>query len=253
MQFIDIHSHVLWGLDDGARTRDDSVAMLELAARHGTTDIVASPHANSRFRYDAAVVDARIAELQPLTPVRIHRGADFRLQADTIEDAIAHPSKYSIDGGRCLLVEFPEPLMFANSDEVLGRLVDAGLSPIVTHPERHPVLGRRPDAIARWIDMGCYVQVTAGSVTGQFGQSAQAVAGVLFARGLVHFVASDAHDTRRRPPTLTDAWRELSGAFGEDAVRPLFLDNPRAVLMGETIEAEPRPLKRRRRRWYRFW
>ena len=96
--FVDIHSHVLYGLDDGARTFEDSVEMLRLARNAGTTDIVATPHANSRYHWDPELIDERISELQPHTDVRIHRGCDFHLQFDNIQDAIAYPQKYTING-----------------------------------------------------------------------------------------------------------------------------------------------------------
>lgn len=249
---IDIHSHILYGLDDGASSVDESVAMLRLAAEGGTTDIVATPHANSRFPFDPDLVDERIRELAPSSPVRIHRGCDFRLQADTIEDALAHPAKYTINQKGYLLVEFPDLSLFANADAVLLRLLDAGMTPIVTHPERNAELRRRIDDLARWVEMGCHLQITAGAVTGGFGRRAKAFTSTLMDRGLVHFVASDAHDTRYRPPTLAAAYAVLSEGWGEDAVRPLFIDNPRAVLAGEAIDMAPQAAPPPRKRWWRW-
>src|SRR5678816_2221071 len=95
--FADIHSHVLYGVDDGAKTRDDSLKMLELASRSGTTDIVATPHANGRFRYDPEMVDRQIADFNvSVEGIRVHRGCDFQLEVGNIEDAVVHPRKYSI-------------------------------------------------------------------------------------------------------------------------------------------------------------
>lgn len=252
VEFIDIHSHVLHGLDDGARDFDDTCAMLQMAAAGGTTDIVATPHANSRYPFDPAAISARLNELQGRSPLRVHRGCDFRLQSDTIDDALTHPTKYTINQKCYLLAEFPEHTVFSHTENVLARLLDVGIVPIITHPERHRELPTRFDDLARWIDMGCYLQVTAGSLTGRFGRGARAHARRLVARGLVHFVASDAHDTRSRPPTLGEAYRELVQEWGETAVRPLFSDNPRAVLAGEPFDSFVKPL-RQRRRWYQVW
>jgi protein-tyrosine phosphatase len=251
VDFIDIHSHVLYGLDDGPRDAAGSRALLEMAARGGTTDIVATPHANSKYRFNPALIEARVAELQPGSAVRIHRGCDFRLQADTIDDALANPAKYTINHGRYLLVEFPDMTVFAHADAVLLRLLDADLVPIVTHPERHPVLSRQIEDLARWVQMGCFVQVTAGSITGRFGRSAQASVRRFVERGVVHFVASDAHDTRHRPQTLGDAYDQLAREWDEDVVRPMFVDYPRAVVVDEAIETDLRV--RRKKRWYQFW
>jgi len=97
------------------------------------------------------------------------------------------------------------------------------------------------------------VQVTAASCTGTFGRAAKASAGELMARGLVHFIASDAHDTRHRTPNLRDAYALLAGHWDEETIRPLFIENPKAVLTGGSIEFEMPPTTRRQRPWYQFW
>ena len=252
--FVDIHSHVLYGLDDGAKTVEDSVAMLELAAASGTTDIVATPHANGRYRFRPDLIEQRIAELSTrVAGIRIHRGCDFHLQMDNIDDATVHPEKYTINGRCYVLVEFPDLAVFADNDAILIRLLDAGLVPVITHPERNGPLQRRLDDIARWIDIGCYVQVTAGSCVGRFGKAAQSCAEALMRRGLVHFIASDAHDCKHRPPSLREAYDALSNAWGENRIAPMFFENPRAVLAGDSIDFEWPRESVRRRKWYQFW
>jgi protein-tyrosine phosphatase len=251
--FVDIHSHVLYGLDDGASTREDSLAMLDLAARSGTTDIVATPHANGRYAFDPDAIAQRIAELGAESPVRIHPGCDFHLQADNISDALAHPEKYTINHKGYLLVEFPDVSIFSEPAGVFARLLDAGMVPIVTHPERNALLRDRLDDLARWVEAGCYLQVTAASYTGLFGRAAKATAYELLERGLTHFVASDAHDTQRRTTSLVAAYTTLADAYGEEAIRPLFVENPRAVLEGATVDVDVSPRRGARRKWYQFW
>jgi protein-tyrosine phosphatase len=251
--FVDIHSHVLYGMDDGAKTREESLQILELAARSGTTHIVATPHANSRYRYDRAVIDAQIADLNATVQgIRVHRGCDFSLQATNIDDAIAHPNKYTINGLQYLLVEFPDAPILTHHDSVLEHLLGSGLTPIVTHPERNAAIRSAPNHIARWIDLGCYVQATAGSIVGRFGKGAREFTNMLISRGHVHFVASDAHDCRHRPPTLRPAYDALSSEWGEAAIRGMFVDNPRAVIRGETLDVPLAPV-RRKRKWFQFW
>ena len=142
---IDIHSHVLFGLDDGSPDIDVSLAMLRMAGEHGTTDIVASPHANLEYRFDPAL----IAELKALlearneSGVRVHLGCDFHLQYENIEDAIQHPRKYTIAGGPYLLVEFSDLLIFKTTAQIFNDLLAAGMRPVITHPERNSLLQQR--------------------------------------------------------------------------------------------------------------
>ena len=252
MGFTDIHSHILHGVDDGAKTLEESLGMLQLAAASGTTDIVATPHVNGQFEYDPELIDERIAELSARSAVRIHRGCDFHLEAENIEDAIANPDKYTINNRGYLLVEFPDLSIFTSTDEILSDLVGAGMMPIITHPERNGRLQQRLDDIARWVELGCLVQVTAGSVTGRFGKRARTCVDQLMERGLVHFVASDAHDLQHRPPSLREAHVAMTRKWGAERVEPLFVDNPRAVLTGEPIDVDYVP-QVGKRKWYQFW
>jgi protein-tyrosine phosphatase len=251
--YVDIHSHVLYGLDDGAETLEDSLAMLEIARTTGTSDIVCTPHANSRYRFDPDIIEQRIAELAKRTDVRIHRGCDFHLHVSNIQDALTHPQKYTIDHGNYLLVELPESTVFSSTDQILLRLLDRGMVPIITHPERNAQLQRQLEDLAKWVELGCYVQITAASVTGLFGKRAKTCALDLVKLGLAHFVASDAHDPEIRTPNLHEAYISLADVWGENRIRPMFVDNPRAVLAGDTIESDLQVGPVKNRKWYQFW
>ena len=199
---IDIHSHILPALDDGARSLDESVAMVRMAAASGTTDIVATPHSNYEFSYDAEAVTRKVSELEQASghALRIHRGCDFHLSASNILDALEHPNKYTINAKNYLLVEFPEMVIPTSIDGVFSRLGNRGITPIITHPERNSVLQRQLSHVEDWVQGGCLVQVTAQSLIGTFGKAAHRTAHELLEAGLVHFVASDAHDLKHRPP-----------------------------------------------------
>lgn len=252
--FVDIHSHVLYGLDDGAQTLEQSIAMLELARASGTTDIVATPHANVHYVFRPDVIEAQLAELSASVPgITVHGGCDFHLQLDNIEDALANPRKYTINHRGYLMVEFADVTVFPNPDGVLGQLLDAGMRPIITHPERHSFLQRQPDLVASWVDAGSAVQVTAASFVGLFGPRPKAAAEELMRRGLVHVVASDAHDEQWRTPDLRPAYEALCAQWGEAEVRPLFVDNPRAVLTGDEMPFRGLPAPLPARRWWKFW
>jgi protein-tyrosine phosphatase len=248
--FVDIHSHVLYGVDDGAETIADSLAMLRIAEEAGTADLVLTPHANSRYRFDAAVIEARLAELQAQTSVRLHPGCDFHLQGDNIADALAHPEKYTLNRGMYLLVEFPDVMMMRAADEILRELREAGFIPIISHPERNIQLRTELREVERWVSDGCLLQITATSFTGLFGRDAQRSADDFLARGLAQIVASDAHDVKHRTPDLRAAYERLCRAWNEDTVRRLFVDNPAAVVRSDTFDPEP-PV--RRRRWARWF
>jgi protein-tyrosine phosphatase len=227
--------------------------MLELARKAGTCAIVATPHANARYRFAPEVVEQRISELSARVAIAIYPGCDFHLHVNNIEDAIANPRKYTINHQRYLLVEFSDLSTFHTGGVILERLLEAGMVPIITHPERNVRLRQNLDRIAEWVASGCYVQVTAGSYTGGFGRQSRSSAYELFRRGLTHFVASDAHDCERRPPGLREAYQRLADEWGEETIRPLFVDNPRAVLEGDAIDFQLPVKQFRRRKWYQFW
>ena len=250
---IDIHSHILPGLDDGSESLEESVEMLRQAAAAGTADIVASPHANQDYAFDPLVVERKIGELQAAAgdAPRIHYGCDFHLTLENIDDALRSPGKYSIDHRGYLLVEFSDFLIPKTADQVFARMMQVGLRPIVTHPERNQLLQRRLPELEAWVAQGVHLQVTAQSLMGRFGKTARQFAHELMGRGLVHFVASDAHDTKRRTTALDEPRRYVDERFGPEAGLRMFEENPRAVLAGVPLTAVPLPI--RRKPWYAFW
>jgi protein-tyrosine phosphatase len=250
---VDIHSHILPGLDDGPKTLEDAVAMVKIAAESGTTDIVATPHANARFTFDLERIDCKIAELQAAAgpAPRIHPGCDFHLTVENIQDALAHPSKYTINHKRYLLVEFSDASIPNTTQEIFDRFQAAGLLPVVTHPERNAVLQNRIDQLGSWVENGALVQVTAQSFLGRFGRTAKHVAIELFDRNLVHFVASDAHDTKHRPPILLDAYTYVAKSWGETRAESVFVTAPRAAILGEPFDPDYGERPQGRRKWYR--
>lgn len=238
---IDIHSHIVYAVDDGARNLEESVAMLRMAAAHGTTDIVATPHANSAYPYDAPLIDARILELERACggAPRVHRGCDFHLTPENVAAALSGPGKYSINGRGFLLAELPDFFLEAPVSQVLDRLLAAGVIPVITHPERNAVLQNRLDLLEDWVARGCLVQITALSLTGGFGRTAKTACERLLRRGLVHFVASDAHDCHHRPPELSRAQVFLERYYGDGFAATLLDGNPEAALRGSRVARLP--------------
>ena len=252
---IDIHSHILPGLDDGSPDLEQSVAMARLAAESGTTDLVASPHADLQFTFDPAVTERKIAELAEASGniLRIHYGCDFHLHYENIQQALADPSKYAINHKCYVLVELSELLVLKTADDVLERMRAAGMIPIITHPERNTVLQHHVEKLEAWVCNGCAVQVTGQSLLGRFGRKAQSFSVELLRRDLVHFVASDGHDCRKRPPRLDDSFAWVRGEFGAAAADRLFTANPAAALAGEPLPLADSGVEVAPRKWWRLW
>jgi protein-tyrosine phosphatase len=251
---VDLHSHVLYGLDDGAPTVEVSLEMARLAASSGTTDLVCTPHANHQFSYDPEIIAQRIEDLERLTrPLRIYRGCDLHLSYNNIRDACENPARFSINRGSYVLVEFSDYLNISSAYPMLAELQRSGLLPIITHPERNPVISEQLDELSLWVDRGCFVQVTALSLLGGFGPRARLCSEALIAKGLVHFVSSDGHDVVHRPPRLDLARTWLQENFGEEYADLLTTLNPRNVIDDQPIcvgrQKPPDPP----RRWYQFW
>jgi protein-tyrosine phosphatase len=247
---VDIHCHILPGVDDGAATLEQAVSMVRIAAAAGTTDIVATPHASPRYSFDPELIGLKISELRQATNnlVRIHSGCDFHLSATNIQDALAYPTKYVINHRTYLLVEFSDFLIPPTTDEIFDRMRAVGIVPVITHPERNGRLHDRIDQIRAWVAGDCLVQVTAQSFLGRFGKSAKTFADALMKNSLIHFVASDGHDPKDRPPVLDEAYRYIADTYGASRAAALFVTNPRAALTGEPLEPlESTPMKRK---WY---
>jgi protein-tyrosine phosphatase len=252
---VDIHSHIVYGVDDGAKTIEDSLAMLELAARCGTTDIVATPHSDQHYQYDLQLITERIAEMQAAVGdrIRIHRGCDFHLHFDNIRSCENDRARFTINGERYLMVEFADSSIPKNISYVFQDMLRRDTTPVITHPERNALLMGRVGELVEWVRFGCLIQVTAQSFTGRFGKKAEEGCKRLMRQNMVHFVASDAHDTEWRPPDLREARKIVSSEYGESVAERLFNTYPRMVLTGDYIECEDPEDVDGSKPWYRFW
>jgi len=250
---IDIHSHILWGLDDGVQSLGESLAVLRDALAAGTTDIVATPHSNDQFPFDPGLIDARITELraQPDPIPQLHRGCDFHLSAPNIESALRNPTKYTVDGKRYLLVEFPDLFVSPAMDGIMAQLAARGMTPVITHPERNPALQANTARVRKWADSGWLIQITALSLLGRFGPVAMKVAWELIETGIAHIVASDAHGPEDRHARLDEAHAAIATRCGEGCAELLLVTNPAAVIGGYGAERNfALPPKRK---WYQLW
>ena len=241
-------------MDDGAPTEEVSLEMLRLAAAGGTTDIVATPHSNGEFEYQPDLIAERIRQLTEKTAgiPKIHRGCDFHLSFDNIEQAMERPERFSINGKRYILVEFADMHIPPAATRILEQLLAVDLVPIITHPERNPIIRKDATKLKTWIDQGCLVQVTALSLLGGFGKSAEAAARQYLSKGMAHFIASDAHDPVNRHPRLDHAYDAISNEWDKDLAELLLVENPGRVIRGEYIE-EGLIAMPSQKPWWQFW
>lgn len=234
---VDIHCHILPEVDDGAKTWDVAVAMCRMAAEDGIDHIVASPHANSEYLYNREEHEQRLDQLRALVAgqLQFSLGCDFHFSYENIQDLLANPDRYCIGNTRYLLVEFSDFSLPPNVGDLLLNLSANGITPIITHPERNPILQRTPKMVLQWAANGALVQVTANSLTGRWGGTAKKVAELLAKNGAVHVLATDAHNTESRPPVLSAARDLMAKLVGKDAALAMVESIPRAIVSGEPL------------------
>lgn len=236
---VDIHCHIIPEVDDGASSWEVALEMCRIAAQDGIDHIVASPHADYQYPYHRDQLAARLDRLRELAgeSLRFTLGCDFHLSYDNLEDAFLHPGRYTIGDTGYLLVEFSDYSIPQQITASLLHLLELGITPVITHPERNPLLQNDWKRLSEWIEAGCLVQVTANSVTGFWGEQARRSARSLLDRQAVHVLATDAHDTRRRVPILSAARNAVALSYGEARARALVEDNPRAIVSGQKLPA----------------
>ena len=241
---VDIHSHILPEIDDGPKSWDVSVSMCRAAADDGITHMVATPHANDRYAYDREYLQRVVADLQKCVGASptILLGCDFHLSYENVQDALAHPSRYVIADTRYLLVEFSNysiPQQITNSFFKLGGV---GITVILTHPERNPILRDNPQRVLEWVEQGCIVQVTGSSLTGFWGERVCRAALWLLEHQAVHVLATDAHDMEKRVPILSSARDTAADLFGDEVAHALVEANPRAIIENQPLPYFPEPV-----------
>lgn len=215
-----------------------------MAAADGITHVVCTPHANHQFVYRRERVEELLEELRTAlrregVALQLGRGCDFHMTYENINDAKAHPDRYSINGKGYLMVEVPDYGLPAQLTETFYQLQLAGMVPVLTHPERNPTLQEDHDRIAEWLRGGVLMQVTAGSVLGRMGRKAQRTAHALLERRWVHFLATDAHNTTTRPPEMRAAYEHVADRYGADYAQLLCFTNPWHAFDGAPLGPQP--------------
>jgi protein-tyrosine phosphatase len=261
---IDLHCHVLPGIDDGPATIEGSLALARAAAAGGTQVLVATPHVNRQHRNDARTIARLVGQLNERlldeevgadgTPLQVRAGAEVAL-TQLAEIDPAELDRLTLGGGGWLLVEPPFAPVAPHLDELMLGLARAGRRTVIAHPERCPAFQRNPEMVARLVSEGFLTSVTAGSLDGRFGTAARRLALDLAHDGLLHNVTSDAHDHVHRPPSIAPELQAAGlAALSEWLVEAV----PRTILDGGEIPPRPQAApgatarQASRRRWLRL-
>ncbi len=237
--YIDIHTHILSGVDDGAKDIETSMQMLRMAAKDGITEMILTPHNKPGHHSKGSVRMVKTEELrerlvQENIAVKLYIGSELYYRSgltDEIEDGQA----YTLAGSRYVLIEFNPLDDYDYIRNGINSVLMGGYYPVLAHAERYRNVCTKKYAVAELIEMGCYIQVNAGSIMGKFGFGTKQFTRKLLKQRQVHFVATDAHDTGKRAPYLSDCAEYISRKYGRDYSRELFHDNPEYILQDKEI------------------
>ena len=235
---VDLHTHILPNIDDGAESLSDALEMVSLAQSNGTTDIVLTPHYLLRDRrlrllskdeilYKFDVFKAKVKERYP--DVRLYSGAEM-FAVNNVEDVINDKQLITINNSRYVLVEFSFNDSLARTLEVVSKLVSFGLVPIIAHPERYDFLKEKPTDAEVFLQRQALLQINTTSLFGLSGEEAQKTAIQFLERKWVSFASSDAHNPYHRTPDLLEGYSFVATNFGETVANDIFSNNPLAVI-----------------------
>jgi len=246
---IDIHSHILPGLDDGARTMSEALEMARSAARQGIRYVIATPHhANGRYETPAPRIKSAVAELnarlnQASITLTVFTGQEIRVFRELI-DEWEQGSLCTLADSRYMLLELPSSHIPTYFGEIVHELVIRGIVPIIAHPERNAKITSSPNELLTYIAQGALCQLTANSLIGKFGRKIQRNSRLLCQSGMVHFIASDAHNCHNRAFQLKMAYEVAAKRLGKEREQ-LYRSNASRIIENRTILFEsPRAIKR---------
>ena len=249
---IDLHAHILYGLDDGPDTQEETMAMLRIAVEEGIHTMVGTPHfIHGVNAYDAYQYHVRLAEIQEQVhaeglPINLLAGNEMMTDEWTLNNYQSKAAR-TLAGSRYALVEFPLVEIPHYGENIIDGLLEGGFIPLIAHPERYPEVQKDPGFMERFVHRGCLLQVNSGSITGIYGKTVAHTAKILVQHHMVHAVASDCHTPGRRSPRLKEARLKVENWMGSNAGKQLFETNPAAIINNQTVEImEPLDIKRQK-------
>lgn len=240
---IDIHSHILPQIDDGAESMQDSLEILRAAEQSGVQTIVATPHFNQMYHWLNYASDELLSLFNKLREradkyglsIDIQLGMEIRAFDGMIE-LLRHKNLLPYADTNYVLVEFDNWESEHWCTKVLNTLSASGYSPIIAHPERYEFVWEKPWMVYDWLESGCSIQITKASMLGRFGREAKQTADDFLERGWVSFVASDAHGVNHRTAEMKSAYDYLSKQYSVKLADLLLYENPQRMLQGKPLE-----------------
>jgi protein-tyrosine phosphatase len=254
---VDIHSHILPQVDDGSHSLEESVEMCRTSAADGVKVMVATPHAHDGMHktHEPDFLMQKVAELNKELggSPKIVLGCELRFTHALVKQICETRSAPTIAGGPYALVEFPHAVVPPGSEHPLFELMSNQITPIIAHPERNMMLMSEPERFYELVSIGVLGQMDTGSIMGQFGKKVQQASRVMLENGLIHFIASDCHNTRNRLPGMSAAVASTAEIVGEEYAHAIADANPAAVVEAKPIPARPTAtLPQKKRRWLFF-
>ena len=237
---IDIHSHILSGIDDGAKDIDISIEMLRNAQLDGITDMCVTPHyIYGEIDNTSSVVTYKLSMLRELSAgfnikLNLYPGNEIFLSPE-VPELIKSGEVMTLNGGRYALVELPLGLLPGYTDKILFEIALLGYTPVIAHPERNYEIGERPEILGKWKRWGMVFQINSSSITGVFGKRVQKIALSLISKGWAGVVASDCHTNKLRSPVLSRARNIVENRFGDEVSRLLFEINGSNILISKNM------------------
>jgi len=237
---FDLHSHILPGIDDGAKDKEMSLTMLQIANENNTKGIVATPHViEGKWlpTWDKILADCDILQNTAQKAginLPIFPGGEIAIHFDIL-DMLKGPGDYCINGGRYLLVELPASHIPSFTDDFFFTLQARGITPILAHPERHPELAKKPEILVEWIRKGILTQMNGTSIIGHMGERVMATAELLLVNNMIHVFGSDAHRIRNRNTNLTSAAAKITELIGPKKTQDIILENPGHIINSRDV------------------
>jgi len=253
---IDIHAHILPGLDDGPEDIEESLKMCRLAERDGIHTIIATPHINpGLYEPSKEIILSKVTELNRIlsrsvrsdrqdrpkcqkdqTNLKVLPGSDIHLDSLLSKGLRKDELLFINDNRRYILLELPDYFLFNPAKKFLADLRQEGIIPIISHPERNALIQSNVEMLSDFIRLGALSQITAMSIMGYFGKKAKDAVQIFLRLNLAHIIASDAHSSAHRPPVLSGAYSEVSKIIGRENAWKMVNEIPLAIIEGKTFD-----------------